>query len=149
MLSDLAVIYRNAAEAGNNSVPLYWGRIIPAILGSTAGGITGGPAGAAIGTAASLKGIEAAVNSPFFRKMAMNAYKDGKVNEKTVNGMMKWMEKKLKIGPDQLKAIRQNLVGTAVIAGGALIDEATTGGEYAKKTQEEISTYYEQLWGYF
>ena len=141
MLSDLAVIYRNAAEAGNNSVPLYWGRIIPAILGSTAGGITGGPAGAAIGTAASLKGIEAAVNSPFFRKMAMNAYKDGKVNEKTVNGMMKWMEKKLKIGPDQLKAIRQNLVGTAVIAGGALIDEATTGGEYAKKTQEEISTY--------
>ena len=141
MLDDLSVIYRNALEAGNNSVPLYWGRIIPAILGSTAGGMTGGPAGAAIGTAASLKGIEAAVNSPFFRKMAMNAYKNGKVNEKTVNGMMKWLEKKLKIGPDQLKAIRQNLVGTAVIGGGALIDESTTGGQYSKEAKEAVAAY--------
>jgi len=141
MLDDLSVIYRNALEAGNNSVPLYWGRIIPAILGSTAGGMTGGPTGAAIGTAASLKGIEAAVNSPFFRKMAMNAYKNGKVNEKTVNGMMKWLEKKLKIGPDQLKAIRQNLVGTAVIGGGALIDESTTGGQYSKEAKEAVAAY--------
>ena len=140
VLDDLSVIYRNALEAGNNSVPLYWGRIIPAILGSTAGGMTGGPAGAAIGTAVSLKGIEAAVNSPVFRKMAMNAYKDGKTNEKSINGMMKWLEAKLKIGPDQLKSIRQNFVGGATIGAGALIDEATTGGQYGTQAKEKINT---------
>ena len=140
VLDDLSVIYRNAVKAGNNSVPLYWGRIIPAILASTAGGMTGGPAGAAIGTAVSLKGIEAAVNSPVFRKMAMNAYKDGKTNEKSINGMMKWLEAKLKIGPDQLKSIRQNFVGGATIGAGALIDEATTGGQYGTQAKEKINT---------
>ena len=140
VLDDLSVIYRNAVRAGNNSVPLYWGRIIPAILASTAGGMTGGPAGAAIGTAVSLKGIEAAVNSPVFRKMAMNAYKDGKTNEKSINGMMKWLEAKLKIGPDQLKSIRQNFVGGATIGAGALIDEATTGGQYGTQAKEKINT---------
>ena len=142
MLDDLSKIYQNATKAGRNSIPLFWGKISAAILGAGFGGkVMGGQLGAAVGTAASLKGMQAALSSPAFRKMAMNAYRDGQVNEKAVNGMMIWLEKKAGLTPAHLKSIRQQLLGTAIVGGGAVIEDALNGGEKREEIMETINQY--------
>lgn len=94
---------------GHETVRLFWGRMIPNMLAAGGGAAMGGPMGAAIATATSLSALEAALKSKAFRKMALKAYSGKDVDEKAVNGMVKWLDAKGFNGAQ----LRDQMLGTA------------------------------------
>jgi len=121
-------------SAGNSPAQFFWGRMLAAAV--SGGVITKGAGGtffsggAAI--ALTLFTMNTALKSKAFRNMAMNAYRAGKPQPKVINGMVKWLNNK---GHDG-NSIRDYLLGTATIAGGAYLDKDT---DIIKETAVEMS----------
>ena len=133
LFDDFSTIIKNAQ--GSSTTPLWISRFIASVLGYRAGGgeITGG-----VTTAISLKSLDSALNSKGFRKLAMDAYRQGDPNEKKINGMVKWLKANTDITDEGLKSFRQQMLGGATLVGGISATEDYTDVENVKKIGQAL-----------
>jgi len=130
---DFSKILKNA---GNSPAQFYWGRILAASVAGVAGGSAGGLATGGLAMGATMFMMNNALKSKAFRNMAMNAYRAGKPQPKVINGMVKWLNNKGFDGD----SIRDYLLGTAVITGGAALDQENKGKEAVRGAVDTVTT---------
>ena len=119
-------------SAGSSPAMFFWGRIMAASMAGSGAAATTGILGGGMAMAATMIMMNTALKSKAFRNLAMNAYKGGKPQPKVINGMVKWLNDK---GFDGA-SIRDYLLGSAVITGGALVDEQSTIRDKAVETAQ-------------